>query len=376
LEAVVKVGGSILRSCRSYFDNAFMIKQMFVERGVKSFIVVSAMRGVTDLLVDVCKGRREALTEVLKMHEELASCFSSSKLKRRIYDVLNEVTRIATLNLSSSRSLPPYIEDYILSQGEKLSKIAMIEALEIEGVKALDVDALQTIVTNGVFGNASIDIAKTRGKLESIWKLAAESNIVPVIEGFIGSSPEGFVTTLGRGGSDYTATAIAAALGLNRVYLVTDVEGVMSADPRIVEGAKLVKFMSVDEAAEAAIYGVKRLNAKAFEPLKLEPGIRVYIGSWKLFGTEISGDARDDAVKILALKDEGSTSRIAVIGEGVKRLETALKMLSLIKDLGYDVLHADFNKYRPSLILEVQREVGIQLLRLLHRTLVEEANNG
>jgi len=375
LEAVVKVGGSILRSCRSYSDNAYMIKQVFVESGLKTFIVVSAMSGVTDLLVDVCRGRREALTKVLEMHEELASCFSSPKLKQRIYEALNKLTRVAMLNLSSNYSLPKYIEDYILSQGEKLSKMAMIEALEIEGIKALDVDALQTVITNGVFGNASIDIAKTRSRLESIWKVATESGIVPVIEGFIGSSPDGFVTTLGRGGSDYTATAIAAALGLRRVYLVTDVEGVMSADPRIVEGAKLVKSMSVDEAAEAAIYGVKKLNTKTFEPLKLEPGIRVYIGSWKLFGTEISSDARDDAVKVLALKDEGSTSRIAVIGEGVKRLETVLKMLSLIKELGYDVLHADFNRYRPSLILEVQREVGIQLLKLLHRALVEEVNN-
>ena len=76
------------------------------------------------------------------MHGELASCFSLLKLNRRIYDVLNKLTRIAMFNPSSSCSLPPYIEDYILSQGEKLSKIAMVEALEIEGVKALDVDAL------------------------------------------------------------------------------------------------------------------------------------------------------------------------------------------------------------------------------------------
>jgi len=375
LKTAVKVGGSILRSCRSYFDNAYMIKQVFVENDVKTFVVVSAMGGVTDLLVDVCKGRREALTKVLGIHEELASCFSSPKLKRRMFDALNKLTRIVMLSLALGRSLPQYVEDYILSQGERLSKMAMIEALEIEGVKALDVDALQTVITNGIFGNASIDIAKTKSRLESIWKVATESGTVPVIEGFIGSSPDGFVTTLGRGGSDYTATAIAVALGLNRVYLVTDVEGVMSVDPRIVEGAKLVESMSIDEAVEAAVYGVKRLNTKAFDPLKLEHSIRVYIGSWKLFGTEISSNARDDAVKVLAIRDEGSTSRVAVIGEGVKRLETALKVLSLIKELGYDVLHVDFNKYRPSLILEVQREVGIQLLRLLHRALVEEVDN-
>lgn len=243
-DTVVKIGGSLLRDTATYIDVALNIKRVFIENGYRPFIVVSAAKGITDELINVAKGNKKSLDIVIDRYLDIAKGFSSDKLLRRILQELENLKRIAeTLNYIDLSLL-----DLILSFGERISKILMVEALENIGVKSVELNAKDIIITNNVYGDATIDYEQTLSNLEKVFLSLRNSMVVPVIEGFIGATPDGMITTLGRGGSDYTATAIASLLGFEDVYLVTDVDGIMTTDPDIIPSARIVRYMSYREA--------------------------------------------------------------------------------------------------------------------------------
>jgi len=367
---VIKVGGSLLKDSGSYIEAAKNVKR-FVENNQLPIIVVSAAKGITDTLLEVAKGSAESFNKVFDVYTEIARELGSQRVFKRVLDELEILKRIA---YSVSGGYDPSLQDLIVSFGERISKILMVEALEVVGVRALELNARELIVTNDVHGDATIDYIATANHLEKIVNSIVSTAAVPVIEGFIGATEDGRTTTLGRGGSDYTATSIAALLKLNDVYLVTEVDGILTADPSIISTARIVKVMSYAEAMEAAMHGAKRINPKAFEPLEKFYSSTVYIGSWRLFGTKIlqviPGECKGP--KVIMHKTSHEMPYIAIIGEGVANVSFIKKVVDIIYESGVEVMGLQTYYYRPSIIIHVKRGSEISTLKLLHRKIFEE----
>jgi aspartate kinase len=368
----IKVGGSLLRDSRSYVETAKNIGK-FVEGGRLPIVVVSAAKGVTDALLEVAKGSIERLNKVSDLYTEIARELGSQKVYKRVLDELELLKKIA---YSVSEGYDPALQDLLLSFGERISKTLLVEALEIVGIRALELNARELIITNDIHGDATIDYVATANHLEKIVNSIVSTAAVPVIEGFIGATEDGRVTTLGRGGSDYTATSIAALLKLSDVYLVTEVDGIMTADPTMISTARIVKVMSYVEAMEAAMHGAKRINPKAFEPLEKFYSSTVHIGSWKLFGTRILQKIPSEyrGPKVIMHKALHEMPYIAIIGEGVSDISFVKRVVDILYESGVEIMGLQAYYYRPSIIIHVKKGSEASTLKLLHRKIFEEVD--
>lgn len=335
-------------------------------------MVVSAVKGVTDALLQVTKGNKSALEDVESRYISIASELGSVKLIKRVEEELAKLRRVVE-SASDLKFGDLALVDQIVSYGERISKIILVQALELNDVKAFELNATDVIVTNDTHGDASIDYAATAPALEKVYLAIKDSNYVPVIEGFIGATSSRVITTLGRGGSDYTATTIAALLKLDKVFLVTDVDGIMTTDPDLVPSAKLVKYMSYSEALEASLYGAKGINPKSFEPLEKVYSSKVMIGSWRFFGTTIAKEVPTGFTgpKIMMLKEAQENSYIAIIGEHVSKAQFIRSILDIAVEEGIDIKGLQAHVHRPSAVLYVDKDQGLKALKVFHKALFE-----
>jgi Aspartokinases len=222
--------------------------------------------------------------------------------------------------------------------------------MDYVGIRSTELDARDFIITNGVHGDAEIDFEKTKPRVSKIPEFISEG-VIPVLEGFIGSSLDGSVTTLGRGGSDYTATALAVMLGFKKVYLVTEGPGVYVANPSMIKRIEVVPKLSYKEAYEASLHGVKRFNSKTFKVLLGSKGIRIYVGEWRKFLTIIEDYVEREGPKIIATCRDGSYLNISIIGEGVYKVKYVAKIVDVLEDHEEDVVGLKINYPRPSITL-------------------------
>ena len=293
--SVVKFGGS---SVKSSFWSALKLVDYLLE-GSRVVVVVSALRGVTEKLLKLSEWPDWRTFESIALeHYKIAN-----RLGADIEPLLSELEKAV-----ARRRYDPEWRDYILSFGERLSAVLFAKALENEGIPAIPVDAREILTLRGSFGNAEIDIPASLPKVKKLGELAKET--VPVVTGFIGSL-NGKTATLGRGGSDYTASALGAMLDARAVLIMSDVEGIYTADPRLVPEAKLIHFLSRERALLAAKLGMKALHPRTIEPLKSIPLILGRTEDWS-FGTLVS-DFGDDW-PIVVHRVEGERARIAVVG--------------------------------------------------------------
>ena len=374
---VVKLGGSILDSPQGFAYSSLKVKERFVEAGISPIVVVSAMKGVTDLLLEAVRRDPRVLGVVESRYVELAKDLGSPVLERAIRAELTTARRtLGTLKLPPS---PPVV-DYVLSLGERLSRLAMEHYLAHAGLRSAGFDARSLVVTNRVHGDARVIEDVTRGRVQALLK-AVSKGVVPVIEGFVGSTLEGAVTTLGRGGSDYTATILAKLLGAGEVYLVTDVDGVYSIDPAIDENAVLVPRISLREAIAASTFRVKGFNRKTFLPLR-GTSIVVSIGSWKRFGSRVSGlyeGSESGRPKILSHKAESEGARVGVIGYAASAL--AIKRILEIVDsegfLASQVIYDSRSPLSSILVSPKSHSCSLnQLLLRIHREVILQGPRG
>lgn len=242
-------------------------------------VVVSAMAGVTDALLDGARraadGDHTALVRgavrLRERHLDAAKRTIGSRALRRdvesaITESMAELERLAH-GLAVLRELTDRTTDYIVARGERLSAQLVAAALRSQGVTAEWVDATDVIRTDDHFGQASPDLAATDRAARTHLAPYLRRGIVPVIPGFIGRSRSGQVATLGRGGTDLTATLLARALRARDVTLWKDVPGFLTADPRLVPDAHVIPQLTPREAAELAYYGAKILHPRALIPL-------------------------------------------------------------------------------------------------------------
>ena len=188
-----------------------------------------------------------------------------------ISDFLNLCQAIAVLGEATPRAL-----DAVAALGERMSVRLLAAALDSAGVPAQYVEATQLIVTDRNFQNAHPDLEATQQRSRLVLDPILDLGRVPVVTGFIGATPEGITTTLGRGGSDYSAGILGAVLPADDVWIWTDVDGVMSADPRAVPSARTISELTYREIAELAYFGAKVLHPKTIRPV-IDAGIGLRI---------------------------------------------------------------------------------------------------
>ncbi len=251
-------------------------------------VVTSALSGVTDLLIksatSAARGdlsfSREAAVELSRRHLALAGSLVSDA--GRAAQVSAEVTALladfsslcqamAVLGEATPRAL-----DAVASLGERLSVRILAAAVAEAGLAAQAVEATRLIVTDAAFQNALPDMGVTEQRTRQELEPLLMQKIVPVVTGFIGATPDGLVTTLGRGGSDFTASILGVALCADEVWIWTDVDGVMTADPRLVSAARTLPVLSYREVAEMAHFGAKVLQPRSIYPV-IEAGIPVRV---------------------------------------------------------------------------------------------------
>ena len=241
-------------------------------------VVVSALGGATDMLIraasdaslgkeDHWKGSRQ---ELARRHREVADRLLSASEQAAILPRLAEqVKHFEDLcsGFTLVREVTPRGMDTLSSLGEVMSATLVAAVLRSRGLAAEAVDATELIVTNDNFGNATPLFEESNVKICERLGALLERGVIPVVTGFRGATREGVCTTLGRGGSDYSATIVAAALDASEAWIWTDVDGVMTADPRLVPEARILPEISYREAIELSFFGAKVLHPKTIQPV-------------------------------------------------------------------------------------------------------------
>lgn len=246
-------------------------------------VVLSASAGVTNYLVELANGceterREEILASVRTIQYNIIEKLQNPAAVSAEIDALLE--HISALALSASLATSAALTDELICHGEMMSTKIFTQLLKERNYPAVWVDVREIVATNNHYGKAAPNDEKTQAQSDAILKpLIAEGKVV-ITQGFIGRDDEGKTTTLGRGGSDYSAALLAEVLNANDVLIWTDVPGIYTTDPRVVPAAKRIDTMSFNEAAEMATFG-----AKVLHPATLLPAVRsnipVYVGSSK-----------------------------------------------------------------------------------------------
>jgi len=303
---------------------------VMAQRPAGQVIVVSAMAGVTDALLDVATRAARGDTSHIESavhalharHAEAAQLLLDgtrrAELLRSIEAAFTELAQLAR-GLGVLRELTPRTIDYLVARGERISAQLFAAALDAAGCPAAYVDAVHVVKTDGTFGNASPDLALTeRAAKHALGPLLARG-VVAVVPGFLGAALDGQVATLGRGGSDLTATLLARVLGAREVSLWKDVPGLLTADPRIVPDARVVPQIHQREAAELAYYGAKVLHPRALIPvLKRDIAIRIRpFADPASPGTEISRRHTLEQYPVKALSAIPRQALLTVTGSGM-----------------------------------------------------------
>ena len=280
---VMKFGGSSLESSTAIARVTGIVRSRLAKRPV---VVVSAMGKTTNALLamaaDAAEGKREEAFAQLRKLEEFHRRESLVLVSEAHHNQLDNILRDHFRDLSgivegicSIRELTPRSKDAVASYGERLSSRIVALAFESQGIPSVHLDSRSIIVTDSRHTMAAPLIAETYARTAaSVTDVAADR--VAVMGGFIASTPEGVTTTLGRGGSDFSAALVGAAIGAEDIEIWTDVDGFLTCDPNLVPSAHPIRTISFDEAAELAYFGAKVLHPATVLPAK-EKNIPVWI---------------------------------------------------------------------------------------------------
>ena len=293
--------------------------------------VVSAMSGVTNRLIEAAKrseaGEREevsALFDLLrKQHEAALATLIPTEQKRAalaacLEGIFSEGERLCK-GTSMLHELTPRTLDSVSSLGERLSAPMVAGALVELGARSEAVDATKLIVTDPYHGGADPIMDRTREYCEARLRPLLRDGVIPVVTGFIGATADGVLTTLGRGGSDYSATILGAALDAGEIIIWTDVDGVLTADPRLVPEARTIPEISYREATELSYFGDKVLNTKTHRAVA-KAGIPVWIRNSfapEQTGTKITPQGRSNGGGVKALTAIKDVTLISIGGPGI-----------------------------------------------------------
>ena len=284
---VMKFGGTSVGSVDALV-NATQIIRDAKKDWDRVVVVTSAMSGVTNLLLDSAASASHGMVDSLPdigstlrqkhffaadalIKDEQLREATKTDIDRLIQSLIDLCKAIAVLGEASPRAM-----DAVASLGERMSVRLLGAIVNDAGIKAKAIESSEFVITNEHYQNAHPDLTATTEKTRGLLNPLMDKGIIPITTGFIGATSQGVITTLGRGGSDYSAAIIASVIPADDVWIWTDVDGVMTTDPRIVKDAKTLPEISYGEIAELAYYGAKVLHPKTIRPV-VEAGIGLRI---------------------------------------------------------------------------------------------------
>jgi len=313
---VIKFGGTSVGDSKRVSNAIDIVAE---RRHLKPIVVVSALAGVTNELVAATEAARagdgdrvdQIIAGVRQRHEDVAlqlvqqkidffESFTSQLDKQieQIHTILRGITLLGEITLRA--------KDKVVAIGEKLSSVLFAYSMMMRSLPGEHVHSEDVVVTDNRFGEASPLMEETRANAQRVLIPLLERNRIPVMGGFIGRTIEGATTTLGRGGSDYSAAIVGAAAGADEIQIWTDVDGMMTCDPRLIPAARIIDRISYVEAAELAWFGAKVLHPKTIAPAVAQriPVRILNTHNVTSPGTLITeeGDARDTGPRAVALK--------------------------------------------------------------------------
>lgn len=309
----MKFGGRSVDTGKKILQVADLIND-YRKKGNEIVGVFSAIDGMTDQILDVSesvrKGDRKAIKEFLDKTKEahikiveysIKDSILKSKALSAIEDLVSEMRDVFN-GIVILHEVTPKILDHLLSFGERLLAPIISFILQERKIDSVALAGKEAgILTDSNFGEARPLMDTTKLRLKHNIEPLLKENKIPVITGFIGADQNGNTTTLGRGGSDYTATILAASLDADEVFLWGDVDGLMTADPKIISNARVLKEVSFAEATELSLFGAKYMHPRALEPV-LDSNIPVHIRNTSKLthkGTIISKNTSRSAKKIV-----------------------------------------------------------------------------
>jgi bifunctional aspartokinase / homoserine dehydrogenase 1 len=385
---VMKFGGTSMGSPESLRVVAELSRR---ERGRRPTIVaVSAMAKVTDLLLETMQraergeeeGVRENIQRLAERHASMCAAVIApdhqEETREKLTALLARFERIVN-GMLMLRERPPRAMDEALTIGELLSATLLVQMLEDMGQHATLVPGYDVIVTDPVHANATPRMELTSFKCREVLLPFAEAGIIPVVTGFCGATEQGIITTLGRGGSDFTATILAAGVDAREVWIWTDVDGIMTADPRMVPEARVLPEITYNEAAELAYNGAKVLHPRTLLPLAPK-GIPLW--SKNTFNPDFPG------TQIVAHSEEkygarAVTSSTNVVLVNVEPASAAVnpsllmaKCLEAMARVNAEVLTFSSSSYRQSFCFLVRRTELAEAMRSVESVLTLEINHG
>ncbi|MCP8321806.1 MAG: aspartate kinase, partial [archaeon] len=335
MKLVMKFGGSSVANGDCIKRVAKIIYD-FVKQGNKLVIIASALEGITDQLIEASeeakKGNLNYINDFVQKVKErhfkiIRDAIKTESLKEKAMSIvkrdIEELEKVLT-GIAYLGELTPKSLDYVLSFGERLSTPILCYSLLDIGLNSDFLSGKDAgIVTDSKYGEARPLMKLTKHQVRQRLEPMLDKGIIPVVTGYIAATQEGFIATLGRGGSDYSATIIGASLNVDEIFIWTDVDGLMTADPKIVPSAKTIPEISFQEAIEMAFFGAKGLHPRALEPA-MEEGIPVRIRN--TFNPENSGTLIGNEQKVK-------------VGEIVKAV-SLIKNVSLINVSGAGMVGA------------------------------------
>lgn len=360
MPTVMKFGGTSVADARAFENVARIVAS---QSNAAPVVVVSAMSGVTDALlaatVAAGEGRAaEAIASLeqtfLRHHrtaEELLTPEAAQTFAQQVDKAATEINELLRTSAGDPQRRRP-LQDAVLSFGEMLSSELLAELLNQRGLKAQHVDARRCIVTDDQYTCALPLMPETLFKAHEALTPTMENGLIPVLGGFIASTQEGTTTTLGRGGSDYTAALIGAALTADEIQIWTDVTGVLTADPRVVPEAQTVERLSYAEASELAYFGAKVLHPKTIQPA-IEGSIPVRICNShapEQIGTLVGPQTETTTRTIKAIAHKGGVTTVQI---------TSARMLGAYGFLR--ALFEVFERHRTVVDVVATSEVSVSL---------------
>ncbi len=273
----MKFGGTSVGSAEAISQVVDILKEAF-EAGHRVLGVASAMSGVTNMLIEGAQTaaagnatRYKGLAEQLEAkHAAVIRALIKSDVERiALHDEIDgliEEFQTLCYGIYVLREASPKAMDMVSSLGERMSVPIISAVLRQRGVPSVTLSAQYLIVTDNQFQNAGVLFEESEANVRSKLIPLLDQGIVPVVTGFMGATRDGVITTLGRGGSDYSAALLGAYVDSDEIWIWTDVDGVMTADPRLVPDAQVIPVLSYGEVGEMAYFGAKVLHAKTVQP--------------------------------------------------------------------------------------------------------------
>ncbi|MEE2778544.1 MAG: bifunctional aspartate kinase/homoserine dehydrogenase I [Acidobacteriota bacterium] len=381
---VLKFGGTSVRDFERISRVADIVRSAAKESPVA--VVVSALGGITDQLLAAATASLDGEEEFVQIcdimqsrHEEVVAQIEDADDREALLATVGECIgelKMILAGVSLVHECSPRTRDKVLSVGERLSSQLVAAVLRQKGTPAQACDARALVVTDRAFGSAAVELETTYARVREHF---ADARDLQVVTGFLAATPEGETTTLGRGGSDYTASLLGAALEAESIEIWTDVDGVQSADPRRVEGAFSLDQLSYDELLELSHFGAKVVYPPTVHPAR-KAAIPLVIKNTlnpTFPGTRVveAADASEHIVRGIS-----SISRIALVrleGDGMMGIPgTAGRLFRTLADGGINVILISQASSEHSICIAVDPERAGEARTLVHREFDRERDIG